>query len=179
MSPRTAALGSGSVTLPGGLLNINTPNPFNAPGQSVQVQSGGQLVVGATDPVNGINYNINVLSLGCLTTSDAILQTLDATPGGNLNLTPGAMLGHPVYNNLSTAITPIGIAATDLSKYTYGLSTDVNSVSTGVTIGNGTPGLWGGLGGDKFSRTFGSLSDSAASQYLRALQIWIRWVGSS
>jgi autotransporter-associated beta strand protein len=154
------ALGTGGVVLAGGLLNINTPNPFNGQSQLVQVQSGGQLVVGTADLVNGINYNLDVQNLACLTSPPAVLQSLNAAAGGNLNLHPGAMIGHTSFDNLSPINVPSGVGTADLVKYTYGLSTDVNSLGADVSIGNGSPGLWGGLGGDKFSRTFGSLSDT-------------------
>lgn len=141
------ALGSGTVTLSGGMLDIKTPNPFLAAmgTGTIHVQQNGQTMV---DVQTG-NVLFDVGDLACITTNDPA-NNLDASNSGNLTLHAGAMIGHETFDPALSGV-PAGLAPADLVNYTYGLSSDGNGV---VTVGDGAPGLWGGFGGDKFKRTF-------------------------
>ena len=153
------ALGSNTVTLNGGMINIMTQNPFADGGGTITVNSTAQINIG-TDGIVGTNYN--VATFGAISGTAAQLQSL--VIGSNYFPKPNSMIAHQTFDTGVNSGNPVGL--TNTPTYLFGIATDFPSGQF-LVAGLGSVSPWSGFGGDTQSHTIGS-STTATSPAITA-----------
>lgn len=144
------SLGSGPVVATGGQLNWNHPQ---ATSQIIQTGPNGQVNYG----FNPLPVHISqVADLGCVQGSGDEFQAM--TVGGNLLLSPGAVIGHETFDTNPAVNNPVGLGVAP--QYNFGICTDFVSAGVSFIAGSASGSVWKGFGADRGVRTFGDGSTS-------------------
>jgi autotransporter-associated beta strand protein len=142
------ALGSNTITLNGGMINIQTPHPFGPGGGTIGAQAGGQVNIG-TSGITGVSYSVG--SFGAISGSGQQLGAL--VIGSNFFPQTNSMISHQTFDPGIGASNPQGLTNTPL--YIFGISNDFTSAGQSIQVGStsGTP--WSGFGSDNLPHVFG------------------------
>lgn len=143
-------LGFGGATVENGRLILNTSDPFQNPGPTITANAGGVVVLN-TGTVGGNSASFAAGS--GFTAPAALLGGITVNGASNIQLQPGAFVGHEVID-LSPAANPQGLGNVPL--YVFAISADpVTLGSTDITVGSGSASPWIGFSSDGVDRTYG------------------------
>jgi autotransporter-associated beta strand protein len=147
----TGSLSAGPVLADDGQLNYNANA---AAAQPVQVQNNGQANLGVL-PSSVDRFNLQ--DLGAVSGNHDELEAL--TVGTTLNLSPGAMIAHEVFDTGATG-NPAGLGAVGTPSYVFGVAASME-LGPGVVFafGSNSGSPWRGFGGDRGDRVIGSAND--------------------
>lgn len=149
------ALGSNTVTLNGGMINVQTPQPFAPGGGTIATGSGGQVNIGMNG-ITGVNYS--VATFGAISGNAQQLGSL--VIGGNYFPKPNSMISHQTFDTTVGSSNPQNL--TNSPTYIFGISNDFTSANQNITVGSASGTPWSGFGSDLSPHTFGG----GANQFL-------------
>lgn len=154
-------LGAGPVVVNnGGLLVVNAAAPTSA-GQPINVGAGGSVRV---NPFVGASLNYSIAD-GAVVSGDGTFLgslTVGTPPAGNLQLAPGAIIGHLDFDTSPSAGNPQNIGNNPL--YVFAIATDfVDPGVASITIGTASGSPWRGFGNDGQTRVYGGSPASPGS----------------
>jgi autotransporter-associated beta strand protein len=157
----TGALGSGSVHAVDGGLGYNAAHA-SASGVAVVADENGQIDLGIHA---GDDERFAIGDLGCISGGVDSIISLNAGVGGNLQLQPGAMIGHVGFFTDPTVGNPANLESSPI--YIFGISADIPTNSAQnqiIVVGTNSASPWRGFGSDRLDRMFGSGTTSTVDQ---------------
>jgi autotransporter-associated beta strand protein len=154
----TGSLGTGTVQANDGQLNYNASHAA-AMGVIVQATNNAQVDLGI---VPDASEHFAIGAHAAVSGSAAELSALDVGPGGNLELSTGAMIAHETFDTDPLLNNPAGLPPSPL--FIFGIASDFDGgggIPLQVTVGSSSGTPWSGFGSDRTARVFGSVGSAS------------------
>lgn len=146
-------LGAGPVVVNnGGILVIGAASP-TAAGQAINIGPGG----GVQFRAGGFGSLLFSVAPGAVISGDGTFLSalsVGTPPGGNLQLSPGAIVGHTEFEPNPLVGNPQNLGSTP--NYVFGIANSFFDLGIGsITVGTGSGSPWIGFGNDGQDRVYG------------------------